>query len=226
MHGKNVAGRTDVGAIFKRRTACLGRIDIVPPFVKRKGLCIGGAGCQGPIMMDESKIPDSRRNFILQQGLVAPEQGSCPARFSGLMFQPRAVGSILLLAVILQSPAIFLILSAILWWNGILPRLNPFDAIYNRTLGARPGAVQLQPAQPPRRFAQGMAGSFALAIGTALPLHLGTAALVLQILLLAALAALIFGRFCLGSFVYFLLRGRSGFAVATLPWKTGSPSAS
>ena len=177
-------------------------------------------------MADELKNIDSRGNFVLQQGLDPPAQESCPARFSALMFQPRVVGSVILLAVILQSPAMFLALSAILWWNVVLPRLNPFDAIYNRALGTRPGAVRLQPAPPPRRFAQGMAGSFALGIGVLLLLHLGTAALVLQGLLLAALAALVFGRFCLGSFLYHLLRGRSGFAMATLPWKRGSSSAS
>ena len=173
-------------------------------------------------MAGGSENPDSRKNFILQQGLDAPAQESCPVRFSALMFQPRVVGSVILLAVILQSPAIFLVLSGILWWNVLIPRFNPFDAAYNRTLANRPGAVRLGPAPPPRRFAQGMAGSFALAIGVLLLLQPGTAAFVLQVLLLAALAALIFGRFCLGSFLYYLLRGRSDFAIGTLPWKTGS----
>jgi hypothetical protein len=102
-------------------------------------------------MAGGSEIPDSRRNFILQQGLDTPAQESCPARFSALMFQPRLVGSFTLLAVILQSPAIFLVLSGILWWNAFLPRRNPFDAVYNRTLARRPGAVRLEPSPPPRR---------------------------------------------------------------------------
>lgn len=172
-------------------------------------------------MAGGSDPTDSRRNFILQQGLEPPAQECCPDRFSALMFQPRMIGAFVLLAVILQSPAIFLVLSGVLWWNVLVPRANPFDAFYNRTLANRPGAVRLEPAPPPRRFAQGMAGSFALAIGMSLLLELGTAALVLQVLLLAALAALIFGRFCLGSFLYHLLRGRSDYAVGTLPWKPG-----
>lgn len=177
-------------------------------------------------MADDTGSADPRKNFVLQQGLEAPAQESCPARFSALMFQPRVVGSVFLAAAILQSPAIFLLLSGILWWNVLVPRLNPFDAVYNRTLGARPGASRLDPAPPPRRFAQGMAGSFALGIGILLLLDAGTAALVLQVLLFAALAALIFGRFCLGSFLYHLVRGKSGFAMATLPWKTGPSPAS
>ncbi len=184
-----------------------------------------GTAAAGVTMAGESRNADPKRNFILQQGLDAPAQESCPARFSALMFQPRVVGSVLLLAVIFQSPAIFLAMSGVLWWNVLLPRLNPFDAIYTRTRGARPGAVGIDPARPPRRFAQGMAGSFALGIGVLLPLGAGTAAVVLQVLLLGALAALIFGRFCLGSFLYYVVRGRSGFAMKTLPWKTGSSSA-
>jgi hypothetical protein len=174
---------------------------------------------KGGIMPGGSENPDSRRNFILQQGLEAPARESCPVQYSALMFQPRLIGSFVLLGVILQSPAVFLVLSGILWWNVLIPRANPFDAVYNRTLANRPGAVRLEPAPPPRRFAQGMAGSFALAIGMLLLLQLVTAAIVVQILLLAALAALIFGRFCLGSFLYHLLRGRSDFAKGTLPWK-------
>lgn len=172
-------------------------------------------------MTGGSDQPDSRRNFILQQGLCSPARECCPDQFSALMFQPRILGGFVLLAVILQSPAIFLVLSGVLWWNVLVPRANLFDAIYNRTLANRPGAVRLDPAPPPRRFAQGMAGSFALAIGISLLFQLGTAALVLQVMLLAALAALIFGRFCLGSFLYHLLRGRSDYAVGTLPWKPG-----
>ena len=175
-------------------------------------------------METEANHPDSARNFILQQGLDATEEDSYRLRYSALMFQPRVVGSIVLLAVILQSPAIFLVLSGILWWSAFLPRWNPFDAVYNRTLGSRPGAVRLSPAPPPRRFAQGMAGSFALAIGALLIFGMGTAAVVMQALLVAALAALVFGRFCLGSFTYHLLSGSSEFAVCTLPWKPSSLS--
>jgi hypothetical protein len=175
-------------------------------------------------MKTDAKNPDSVRNFLLQQGLDTPAGESCRLRYSALMFQPRVVGAIVLLGVILQSPTIFLVLSGILWWSALLPRWNPFDAVYNRTLGSRPGAVRLSTAPPPRRFAQGMAGSFALAIGALLILGMGTAAVVVQTLLVAALAALVFGRFCLGSFTYHLLSGSSEFAVCTLPWKPSSLS--
>jgi hypothetical protein len=36
--------------------------------------------------------------------------------------------------------------------------------------------------------------------------------------LLAALAALIFGRFCLGSYLFLLFTGQVEFANRTLPW--------
>jgi hypothetical protein len=91
----------------------------------------------------------------------------------------------------------------------------------NRTVGARPWALRLSAAAPPRRFAQGMAGSFALAIGGSLLSGSNLAAYILEALMLAAVAALVFGRFCLGSFIFHLVRGQGEFARNTLPWGRG-----
>ena len=66
-----------------------------------------------------------------------------------------------------------------------------------------------------------MAGSFMLAIGICLLSDWLLAAWILQGLLMAALSALILGRFCLGSYIYFLLHGKRGFANRTLPWAHG-----
>ena len=162
--------------------------------------------------------PGRRRNFILQQGLQEPSPELCPVQYSALQFQPRVVGVVLLVGVVLQSAAVFLVLSALLWWSALLHRWNPFDAVYNRTVGAQPGAVSLRPAPAPRRFAQGMAGTFALAIGVSLLVGWRAAAYVLEGVFVAAVAALVFGGFCFGSFVFHLLRGRAAFARKTLPW--------
>jgi hypothetical protein len=161
---------------------------------------------------------DPERNFILQQGLDDPAPQDTHPRFEALLFQPRLIGLAVLVGIVLQSPAVFLGLWAILWWSALLPLLNPFDALYNLTLGARPGAIRLGPAPAPRRFAQGMAGAFALAIGAMLQLKWFITAYVLEGFLFAAIVALIFGRFCLGSYIYHLLRGETEFAGNTLPW--------
>jgi hypothetical protein len=55
------------------------------------------------------------RNFILQQGLEAPERMSCSRVSSALLFQPRLVGLILVAGTISQSSAVFAILAALLW---------------------------------------------------------------------------------------------------------------
>ena len=44
----------------------------------------------------------------------------------------------------------------------------------------------------------------------------------LEALLLVALGALSFGRFCLGSFVFHLLNGNGEIAKRTLPWGRGA----
>jgi hypothetical protein len=67
-----------------------------------------------------------------------------------------------------------------------------------------------------------MAGTFALAIGISLALGWNVIALALQSLLIVAVGALVFGGFCLGSFIFHLLRGRATFARRTLPWARGA----
>jgi len=98
-----------------------------------------------------------------------------------------------------------------------LPHLNPFDALYNRFVAGRRPAAPGRGAGP-RRFAQGMAGTFMLAI--ALALYFGWRALAwgLEAFLVVALGALILGRFCVGSYLYLLLTGQAAFASRTLPW--------
>ncbi|HKA41536.1 MAG TPA: DUF4395 family protein [Burkholderiales bacterium] len=169
---------------------------------------------------DASPPSDAKRNFILQQGLGEPVAATCPVQYSALHFQPRLVGLTVLVAAALQAPLVFFALAAVLWWGALVPRLNPFDALYNFTL-ARSSGMTLLPAPAPRRFAQFLAGSFALATGVSLILGWRTTALVLEGFLMAAVAALVFGGFCLGSFIFHLLIGRAEFAKRTLPWANG-----
>ena len=109
-------------------------------------------------------------------------------------------------------------LSIILWWSALVPSLNPFDVLYNHLVAARKGLPRLTPAPAPRRFSQGMAATFMLAIGASLLAGWTTLAWVLEAVLLASLGALVFGRFCLGSFIFHLLTGNVAFARRTLPW--------
>lgn len=172
---------------------------------------------------DATAVSKSARNLILQQGIASPPPGAaCVLLSSALLFQPRVVGLAALAGVVLQEPAIFAALAVVLWWSAFLPRLNPFDAIYNATLGAWPGGVRLQPAPPPRRFAQGMAASFMTAITLCLLAGALTAAWILEGFMLLAVTAIALGRLCLGSFIYYLVTGRTSFAVRTLPWGRGA----
>ena len=173
-------------------------------------------------MDSTSAVASAKRNFILQQGLEEPPAASCPVQYSSLLFQPRLVAVVVLVAVILKSPLIFLALAGVLWWNALFPRWNPFDALYNRIVAVGPGRIALSPAPGPRRFAQGMAGTFALAIGVSLLLGWHATAIVLEVLLILAVGALVFGSFCLGSFIFHLLLGRHAFARRTLPWARGA----
>jgi hypothetical protein len=178
-------------------------------------------------MSESTTSSRSARNLILQQGISAPPPAGCGRLSSALVFQPRVVGVVALAGIILQDgiilqePAIFAALAIALWWSAFLPRLNPFDAVYNWTFGARPGAVRLDPAPAPRCFAQGMAASFTTAIALCLAGGYTTAAWILEGFMLVAVTAIALGRLCLGSFVFHLISGRGSFAVRTLPWGRG-----
>ena len=162
-----------------------------------------------------------KRNFIIQQGFEEPARAVCPRQYSALQFQPRTVFVWIVAGILSQSPPLFYLLCAVLWWSALLPKLNPFDALYNPTFGGhRLTDFYLTPALSPRRTAQAMAGMFALACGLLLHFGLTTAAYVVEGIFLAAVLALILGGFCLGSFVFHLLSGKGAFARQTLPWAT------
>ncbi len=142
------------------------------------------------------------RNFMKQQGFAEEPDSVCDMHFSGLSFQP----------------IFFFVLSVMVWWNVAFPKWNPFEMFYNRVVSAPRGKPPLSPAPPPRLFAQGMAAAFMLLAGLALISGWMIAAWILEAFLAIAIAALVFGKFCLGAYVYHLLRGNISFANSTLPW--------
>jgi hypothetical protein len=157
-------------------------------------------------------------NFVHQQGFPDAAPAACDLQYPALMFQPKLVGGLVVLGLVFQSGALFLVLSAVLFWSALLPAWNPFDALYNRLVARPRGRAELTAAPPPRRFAQGMAASFMLGIGACLELGWSGLALGLEALLVVALGALVLGKFCLGSYVFHLVRGNASFANRTLPW--------
>jgi hypothetical protein len=165
-------------------------------------------------------------NFMKQQGFAEEPADACQMHFGALYFQPRIVFPLVLLAIVFQSAALFLLLGAVLAWNVAVPRLNPFEQAYNRWRAARNGGLRLTAAPGPRRFAQGMAS--AMMLGTAMALRAGVpvVAWVLEALLVIAFSALLLGRFCLGAYVFHLLRGEVAFANSTLPWARRSGTSS
>jgi len=157
-------------------------------------------------------------NFVHGQGFTDTTPQSCGVRYPALMFQPRALSILTILGVLLESGWYFLVLAAILYWNVIFPRFNLFDAIYYHLFAKRRGQPRIGPAPAPRRFAQGMAGTFMLATGLSLNSGRASLAWTFEVLLLIAFGALVLGRFCLGSWIYHLLTRNLALARRTLPW--------
>lgn len=163
-------------------------------------------------------VSPATKNFMSQQGFATEADAVCALHFAGLNFQPRILGALVLLGIYLQIPAYFIALSAVLWWNAIFPKGNPFEVFYNGAFAVPRGRSPLSPAPAPRRFAQAMAATFMLLVGFALLAGWMITAYVVEGLLVIALAALLFGKFCLGAYIFHLIRGRIRFANATLPW--------
>ena len=166
----------------------------------------------------EAKRNAVKRNFILQLGFEDPAPALVPLQYSALVFQPKAVLTGVIAGILFQSPAIFAALGALLGWSALFPKLNPFNALYNRTIGSRPGAFRLGPSPAPRRGAETEAGAVALTIALLIHTGFSLAAYGVEAILLAASLAVLFGSFCTGSFTYHLVRGHWRFALQTLPW--------
>jgi hypothetical protein len=155
---------------------------------------------------------ESQIRFIRQQGFSGEKFPD--SFYSALMLQPRLVGCLAAVGVLLQSPWLFLALSAALWWSALVPTRNPFDAIYNHVVAYRRGLPPLGTALAPRRFAAGEAGTVALAIAVALGAGATITAWIIEGVLIGGVISSVFADFCLGAYTYHLLRRPSPSASA------------
>lgn len=156
----------------------------------------------------------SMSSFVRGQGFLDIEETSAASWYKALMFQPKVIGILVAAGIVLQHAEWFLVLSAILCWNALFPRLNPFDALYNALIAAPPGLPRLGAAPAPRRFAQGLAATFMLLIGIALLQGWSTIAWMAEALIAVVLLDLLFRRFCLGSAIFILIHKRHTSAAA------------
>ncbi len=69
----------------------------------------------------------AKLNFVRQQGFRDTSPQACDYQYPALMWQPRAIGILALVGLVLQSWLYFLALFGLLWWNVVLPTLNPLD---------------------------------------------------------------------------------------------------
>jgi Domain of unknown function (DUF4395) len=147
----------------------------------------------------------SGRSFVRGQGFLDVDEASSAGWYKALMFQAKVIGVAVAAGIAIQRAEWFLALSAILWWNALLPALNPFDALYNAMIAVPPRTPCLEPAPAPRRFAQGMVATFVLVIGISLLQGWSTIAWIAEALIVVALLDLFLRRFCLGSAVFNLI---------------------
>ncbi len=156
--------------------------------------------------------------FLQQQGFSRFSENDANYRVLSLQFQPTIVGSLVFIATIFQGWQLFLAISAVLWINVLIPKANPFETFYNRFLIREKDKPRIQSAPGPRRFAQGMAAVFSLGAAISIIMSWNIAAYIFEGFLVIAFSALLFLKFCLGSYLYHLIKGEKDFANATCPW--------
>jgi len=149
----------------------------------------------------------SNVDFIRQQGFTT--EGCQEGLYSALMFQPRVIAGVVILGVVLQSPWLFLSLSAVLWWSAVVPRHNPFDAFFDRMMADPMRLAAMPAAPPPRRFSQAMAATFSMTIAMTLFAGAWQAAWLLEGVFVAASMSVVVRRLCLPARVYHLLWTRT-----------------
>jgi hypothetical protein len=146
-------------------------------------------------------------DFVTQQGFPGTGSESCAVQYPALMLQPRLITVIVAIGILTQSAALFLALGLLLLWCAFVPQWNPFDRLY-AALVARPRGIPPLVAPPPRRFAQGLAGTLMLGVGLLLLRGHVLLAWILEAIVAVALLMLVLGRFCLGSYLYHRLPWR------------------
>ncbi len=67
-------------------------------------------------------------NFVRRQGFRDASASSCGYQDPAPMVQPRVIGALVLASVLPLYGPFFLALGAVLWWNAVVPRLNPAAA--------------------------------------------------------------------------------------------------
>lgn len=146
-------------------------------------------------------------DFVTGQGFPGTSSESCAVQYPALMFQPMLITAMVAVGILMQSAPLFLALGLLLFWCALVPRWNPFDRLY-AALVARPRGIPPLVAPPPRRFAQGMAATLMLGVGLLLLRGHVFLAWILEAIIAVALAMLVLGRFCLGSYLYHRLPWR------------------
>jgi len=160
----------------------------------------------------------STLNFVRQQGFEDATTQSSGVQFQSLMWQPRLMALLVPFGLLLETGWYYIALGAVLWWSALVPRLSPFDAIYNRVVARRRNRQPLTPARGPRRLSQVLGGIFMMAIGLLMRAGRIQMAWTVFWIFILFLVLQVIGRFCAGASMFYLLTGKLAYLRRTMPW--------
>jgi Domain of unknown function (DUF4395) len=145
----------------------------------------------------------SKLDFIREQGFTT--EGCQEGLYTALMFQPRVIAGLVISGVVFQSPWLFLALSTVLYRGALFPGRNLFDTFFNHVMADPKRLAAMPAAPPPRRFAQAVAGTFAMSIALTLFAGVSPAAWLLESVFVAGSMSVVTRRFCLPAYVLHLV---------------------
>jgi uncharacterized protein DUF4395 len=126
----------------------------------------------------------------------------------GLRVSPALCLTGMAVGVVLESPAVLLVMAATAFLGGFVTRKHPFDMIWDYALRRITGGPPLPPTPAPRRFACQLATFWLIGLAVAFIAGADTLGIVLGVPLLLVAATVTTTNWCVPSLIYGLLHRR------------------
>ncbi len=151
-------------------------------------------------------ITDAVRSRLLLQGFACDTDPRVAASARWLRFTPAMSTLCVITGTVLRSPTV-------LWSFAVIAGLgaagwNVFDKLFNAIVRRWVRAAPLPPNPAPRRFAMAVAAAWSAVASALMAIGLNSAGVAAGIALAVAGAAVATTHFCLGSWLYHLMRRR------------------
>lgn len=157
----------------------------------------------------KSTVNSFTRSCLYQQGFSSLNDVELRRLNLPLRFTPAICSILVIVGLIFQSPALLFVLAGVGLLSAAFPRGNVIDRFYNLIISRLVGSAPLPPNTPQRRFACGIGATFAAAAGFSFLAGLPGLAYIFGGFMIAASLTVTTTQWCLGSWLYNLIFGKT-----------------